>query len=128
MITNITNITNNTTMNSSRIRYKLGVTYESFTYFRIQGLVFKDTVESLIMDLEELSALSINERLEIINSIKCQLESASNKGFLTSVDLRTFPVISDFLPFFFQSELSNLTPGSEEEEFLNGGQSMESYK
>ena len=47
------------------------------------------------------------------------LESPSNKGFLSSYDLTTFPIVAEILPCFLQGV---------ESKYLNGEKSMESYK
>jgi hypothetical protein len=56
----------------------------------------------------------------VIDEILTSLDSTSSKGFLTSSDLSKLPVISELLDLFITDSDNN--------EYIRGGKSMESYK
>ena len=109
--TNITIITN--------MMYNL----DSIREIRIQELILHDFYDRLVLP-SELSCLSVDECTILIKQVLNTLESSTTTGFLTTLDLRNFPVISDLLYSFLQGDIDD----SEAKDFVYGVKAMESYK
>ena len=62
--------------------------------------------------------MSLKDKYIIIERVISDLESSSNKGFLTTLDLNQFPYISELLPSFILQG----------EEYIKGNKSLESFK
>jgi hypothetical protein len=86
---------------------------------KVQNLEFKDSFSSLKLIQEKYQTLSMEEIYLVITVTMTSLDSATNKGFLTTHDLSKFPIISDLLPSFTHGE---------SEVSLTGEESKESYK
>lgn len=85
---------------------------------KICKLVWLDSFSSLRIT----NSLTLKNTLEGIEAIITMLESSTSKGFLSTQDLRLFPVFSEILPSFLIGDIENTT------EFINGEKSMDSYK
>ena len=96
---------------------------DSIREIRIQQLILHDFYDRLLLPAE-LSGLSIDESTSLIKQILNTLESSTTTGFLTTLDLRNFPVISDLLYSFLQGDIEGTTV----KDFVYGVKAMESYK
>ena len=115
-MTNMTNMTNiRGSIDSS------GYGLDMVKKVQILSLEFKDSYSFLSIAREKYENWSVDQRQTLILDTLKLLDSSCNKGFLTTVDLRKFPVLNKLLPCFIH-------PGLEEEEFISGRESMESYK
>jgi len=64
--------------------------------------------------------MSIEKCIKTVEITLTGLESTTTQGFLTSFDLTSFPVVSEFLAAFIQYPEKSL--------YVTGDKSMESYK
>lgn len=90
---------------------------------KILGLEFNDTFSTLLLKREKYVSYSVKERKDLIDRMLTVLEGPTNKGFLSSMNLSDFPILSDLLPSFLQNDT-----GSERKEYISGTLSGESYK
>jgi hypothetical protein len=89
----------------------------------IKGLTFKDTCTLIKVEQDFFLSLLPNEQAALINSFLSSLDSHFKHGFLNSEDLTILPLVSEFLPSFFNSEYaSDITT------YINGEKSKETYK
>lgn len=98
----------------------LGYSLDVKNKVKVQKLEFEDTFDYLILNLEPLVQFDAKERLEIMRAVLSAFESKSEKGFVTSCDLRQYPIISELIPSFFNPV--------EDVEYVSGTKSKESYK
>jgi hypothetical protein len=70
--------------------YTLDSNYE----INLFGLVFKDSISYVRMPKDFYLLLTEVERIKLIDTIITTLDRAISKGYLTSHDLRVFPIIS----------------------------------
>jgi hypothetical protein len=75
-----------------------------------------------LISKDQFQTNKIEDQIKIVESVLASLDSISKKGYLASTDLRDFPIVSDFLPFFLYNSNSN------SKEFINGVNTVESYK
>lgn len=86
---------------------------------KISPFVWLDTYSLLRISTNNLT---LSQVLKGINTVILKLESSTSKGFLTSQNLKLFPVICEILPSFLnEDELQS-------KEYISGDKSMESYK
>lgn len=95
----------------------MGYGIDSIAKVKIQRFEFHDTFDSFVLDVTGWNEVSVSEVLTALSSIITSLESSTTKGYVSSVDLSKYPVISSILPSF-----------TTEECYVNGEDSMESYK
>lgn len=93
-----------------------GYSLDSHRKIHMFDLVWLDSFSFIFL---QPKALKRTECLKIVQEILTALASTTAKGFLTVVDLSTYPVIAEILPAFIQG------PGTS---FVKGEKSMESYK
>jgi hypothetical protein len=99
-----------------------GYSIEDQKILKLCKLEFKDTFSMLTLNLNS-NEISIGQRVKTIDEVIAILEGAAGKGFLTTVDLRLYPILSEIVPLFLQGESDN-----ENLKYVNGEGSMESYK
>jgi len=88
------------------------------------GLIFIDTVGSVLLAKESFYKLTILQRMNVIDAVVKILDRVGDKGYLNSCDLRIFPIINTFLPAFINNDVEE----SLRMDYINGNKSMESYK
>jgi len=116
--TNTNTITNTITYtNLVQQEYKI----DSPKILRIGDLVFKDSYSSIEISKDYYNCLSLSSEghFKLICQTLVTLDSSTNKGFLTGYDLTTYPIISELLTSFITED---------GKEYVNGIESMESYK
>jgi hypothetical protein len=84
-------------------------------------LDFKDSYSSFIIDTSSFLQLSLTEQIKVLIDVQDKIESIGEKGYLASLDLTTYPGVSELLPYF-------VNQGKDLIEYINGEKSMESYK
>ena len=89
----------------------------------IKALLFKDSYSSLGISKENFMSLSFCNRIQILDNILLVLDWTIGKGYISTTDLRSFPLVSDLLPSFIQGDNCYETLA-----YINGEKSMESYK
>jgi hypothetical protein len=90
---------------------------------QICKLEFKDTNNSFLALTESFQILPLTNRLKILMEFQSQLDATQCKGYLNSIDLSTFPIFSELLPYFItESDQSKSCLN------INGDKSMETYK
>lgn len=116
--------TNITITIPNRITSYAGVTYnlDSHRVINIYSLEFHDTYSSLLLT-QTGNNYSLNECIDLVDKVITVLESYTSSGFLPSVDLRKFPIISELIQPFIQGETE-----SEINDFVCGDKSMETCK
>lgn len=95
----------------------MGYGLESVRKISVQKFEFFDNFESFIIDLEKVNRLTPLEYITGLRNFLTALDSSTCKGFITSYDLSKYPIISEILPCF-----------TDEEDYIKGIQSKESYK
>lgn len=94
---------------------------DSHSEIHIEKIILHDTYASLMLS-KNRKVYSVEECISMVESIKTRLESSTSKGFITSVDLTTFPIVGELLqPFLRGSEV-------EVKQYVSGSKSMETYK
>jgi hypothetical protein len=101
------------------------VTYNLDTVhkLKIRGLFFKDTFSSILVDTQSFLDLPRERHISIIDDVLKELAWIERQGYLTTIDLTTFPIVSELLASFIKGDY-----GFESLKFINGDESMESYK
>lgn len=99
-----------------------GYSLDSQRLLRVMGLEFNDSFSNLQLNKEKYKGCTLEERYNLIERVLSVLDSATNKGFLTTFNLSCFPLLSELLPSFL------LECSDSKEEYINGSKSMESYK
>ena len=89
----------------------------------IMALLFNDSYSSLGISKENFMSLSFYNRIQILDNILLVLDGTNGKGYISTTDLRSFPLVSDLLPSFIQGDNCYETLA-----YINGDKSMESYK
>ena len=89
----------------------------------IMALLFNDSYTSLGISKENFMSLSFYNRIQILDNILLVLDGTIGKGYISTTDLRSFPLVSDLLPSFIQGDNCYETLA-----YINGDKSMESYK
>ena len=89
----------------------------------LKKLVFKDSCASFLLDKEQFLCFNLKEQMQIIVEFQKALDSVGRKGYLNSVDLTTYPLVSELLPFFI-----NTASETDYCEFINGSKSMDTFK
>jgi hypothetical protein len=87
------------------------------------GLNFKDTFNVISLETESFLNLPLATQLALISAVKTRLEWIERKGYLSTVDLTTYPIVSDFLPVFLNGD-----QGVASLDFINGSKSKECFK
>lgn len=100
-----------------------GYSLDSNSVVKILGLEFNDSFSSLLLSKEKYKDLNVEERYKLIERVLSVLDSATNKGFLSTTDLSRFPLLSELLQSFILEGCETARS-----EYINGSKSMESYK
>ena len=108
----ITNIIQNETM------YYL----DSHKEIKVFNIKLNDNYSTLLL-AKPVQKYTVEQCLGLVENIIAVLESSTSLGFLPTLDLRKFPIISDLLQPFLLSVKEN-----EVEEYVCGDKSMETYK
>ena len=97
--------------------------FDSHQSIRIFELDFKDSSNLFTVIPESFNALSLHQRLQTLIQVQKILDVTAGKGYLSSIDLSTYPLYSELLPYF----ITELDP---DKSFLwiNGDNSMETFK
>jgi hypothetical protein len=95
-----------------------GVGIDSKLKLKIQKFEFSDSYDVFKLDTSVWKGVSVSVLLSSVSSFLIALDSSTTKGFLPHLDLTKFPVISELLPCFWEKD----------ESYVNGVESMESYK
>jgi hypothetical protein len=62
--------------------------------------MFKDSCFNFMIQPEKFIFLPLLEQLEAIINIQNSLDVTRGKGYLTTLDLTTYPMIQELLPYF----------------------------
>lgn len=93
---------------------------DSYKEVKIFNLVFQDSYSSILLTP---TTRNLEQCLDQVDKIIESLESSTVLGFLSTVNLRNFPIISELIQPFLLSVDEN-----EVEEYICGDKSMETYK
>lgn len=93
---------------------------DSYKEVKIFNLVFQDSYSTIILTP---TTRNLEQCLDQVDKIIESLESSTVLGFLSTVNLRNFPIISELIQPFLLSVDEN-----EVEEYICGDKSMETYK
>lgn len=88
----------------------------------IMSLKFNDSYLDLTLDTNTFLRLPLTQQEILLTEIENELGWIERQGFLATLDLTNYPIISKLLPSFIQRS------GVENLEYICGDKSMECYK
>jgi hypothetical protein len=119
----ITNTNTNTNTNTIATNINPQIySLDSSHRVSIMDLIFIDSYNSLTIYFDSFFYLPLREQYRVIDDITKRLEWIERQGYLASIDLTSFPRISDRLPYF------QYVAAVEDLEFICGENSKETYK
>ena len=89
----------------------------------IYNLEFIDTSNTFIVSSKSFNEMSLKVRLQTLIKFQQILDVCGGKGYLATIDLSTFSLYADLLPFF----ITEMDP-TKACLYINGDKSMESFK
>ena len=80
----------------------MSYTLDSSTNITINKLEFKDTSSSFFIQSASFLSLTLPDQISSLINTQRFLDVTLGKGYLNTLDLSTYPIISEILPFFIK--------------------------